>query len=603
MLIRNQSKDRAISSFKTGVKMATTTGGQIIASMLKEEGVEKIFGISDGTYLRFLKGAVDLGIEIVMPRHEAVAAHMAGAYARMTGKLGVCIASNGPGVANMLPGVAVENAEGNRVLLITSSRRFGITYPDRGGAYQVFDQVGVIGAMCKWSCCAVTANRVPELLRKALRKCYEGRPGVVHFDVPESVMNGKTTPVPILKPHQYRRVGPLYPDPELIDTAVYMLATARLPLIHAGSGVIHAQAFSELDRLATLLNSPVTTSWSARGVLPETSHLSWPMIHVKQVNEVRNRADVVLCLGSDVGETDWWGKAPYWAQPADQKWIQVDIDEGILARNRPVDLTVLGDVGVFMRQLLERLEGAKDRINLDRRRSETEKLREEIDKDRMKLDEKLADKSSPMITAHVASVCRQVLDDDAVVVFDGGNAAVWGNFYYQLREPNTQISTPHFGHLGAGVGQALGAAAALPNRQVVCIIGDGAMGFNMQEIETAVRNNLKVIYLVCCDKQWGMVKMSMSFALKPLKTFFMKSLSPEETINTDLREIQFDKLAEAMGAHGERVSAPADLKPAIERCLAAGKCSVIHVDVDPVKHMWAPGLLHFKAMHQEPKGK
>jgi len=129
------------------------------------------------------------------------------------------------------------------------------------------------------------------------------------------------------------------------------------------------------------------------------------------------------------------------------------------------------------------------------------------------------------------------------------------------------------------------------------------MGFNMQEIETAVRNNLKVIYLVCCDKQWGMVKMSMSFALRPLKTFLMKSLSPEETINTDLREIEFDKLAEAMGAHGERVSAPADLKPAIERCLAAGKCSVIHVDVDPVKHMWAPGLLHFKAMHQEPKGK
>jgi len=207
------------------------------------------------------------------------------------------------------------------------------------------------------------------------------------------------------------------------------------------------------------------------------------------------------------------------------------------------------------------------------------------------------------VTAHVASVCRQVFDDNAVVIFDGGNSSVWGNFYYQLREPNTQISTPHFGHLGAGVGQALGAAVALPGRQVVCITGDGAMGFNIQEIETAVRNNLKVIYLVCCDKQWGMVKMNMSFALKPLKTMFMKSLSPEETINTELGEIEFDKLAQAMGAHGERVSRPADLKPAIERCLAAEKCSVIHVDVDPTKHMWAPGLLHFKAMHQEPAGK
>jgi len=571
--------------------------------MLKEEGVERIFGISDGTYLRFLKAAVDLGIEMITPRHETIAAHMAGAYARMTGKLGVCIASSGPGVANMLSGVAVENAEGNRVLLITSSRRFGITYPDRGGAYQCFDQVGVIGAMCKWSCCAPTANRIPELLRKAFRKCYEGRPGVVHFDVPESVINGETKPVPILKPHQYRRVEPIYPDPDQVSKAADMLKAARLPLIHAGSGVIHAQAFGELQTLATLLHAPVTTSWSARGVLPETSHLSWPMIHVKQVNQVRNRADFVLCLGSEVGETDWWGKAPYWSQPSDQKWIQVDIDEGILARNRPVDLAILADVGVFMRQLIERLQDTKDSAVLENRRSETSKLRQDIDKDREKLDEKLSDQSSPMITAHVASVCRQVLDDNAVVVFDGGNTAVWGNFYYQLREPNTQISTPHFGHLGAGVGQALGAAVALPDRQAVCIIGDGAMGFNMQEIETAVRNNLTVIYLVCCDKQWGMVKMSMSFALKPLKTFFMKSLSPEETINTDLAEIKFDKLAEAMGAHGERVSAPGDLKPALERCLAAGKCSVIHVDVDPVKHMWAPGLLHFKAMHQEPKGK
>ena len=583
--------------------MATTTGGNIIASMLKEEGVEKIFGIIDGTYLRLLKSAVDLGMTLITPRHETIAAHMAGAYARMTGKLGVCIASNGPGVANMLSGVAVENAEGNRVLLITSSRRFGISYPDRGGAYQYFDQVGVIKAMCKWSCCASTADRIPELLRKALRKCYEDRPGVVHFDVPESVINGETKPVPILKPHQYRRTEPIYPVPDQVDKAADMLAAVRLPLIHAGSGVIHARAFRELEELATLLHSPVTTSWSARGVLPETSDLAWPMIHVRQVNQIRNRADLVLCLGSEVGETDWWGKAPYWARPADQRWIQVDIDDGVLGRNRPVDLAILADVRVFMRGLIERLQKAGNSMPLDNRRSETAKLREAIDKDRKKLDEKLSDQSSPMVTAHVASVCRQVFDDNAVVVFDGGNTSVWGNFYYQLREPNTQISTPHFGHLGAGVGQALGAAVALPDRQVLCITGDGAMGFNLQEIETAVRNNLKVIYLVCCDKQWGMVKMNMSFALKPLKTLFMKSLKPEETINTELGEIQFDKLAEAMGAHGERVSRPADLKPAIERCLAVGKCSVIHVDVDPTKHMWAPGLMHFKAMHQEPKGK
>jgi acetolactate synthase-1/2/3 large subunit len=159
------------------------------------------------------------------------------------------------------------------------------------------------------------------------------------------------------------------------------------------------------------------------------------------------------------------------------------------------------------------------------------------------------------------------------------------------------------GHLGAGLGQALGAAAAFPDREVFCMIGDGAMGFHPQEIETAVRNDMKVIFLVCSDKQWGMVKLTQSVAVKPMKTMLKKSLSPEETVNTELGEIEWDALARSMGAHGERVSDPAELPDAIARCKEAGSCAVIHVDVHPVKHMWAPGLMHFKAMHQEPKGK
>ena len=157
------------------------------------------------------------------------------------------------------------------------------------------------------------------------------------------------------------------------------------------------------------------------------------------------------------------------------------------------------------------------------------------------------------------------------------------------------------GMLGAGVSQALGAKLAHPARQVYCVIGDGAMGFHPQEIETAVRNKLAVVYLVLCDKQWGMVKMNQQFALKPIKTLVFKSLSPEETINTDLGEIEFDALGRAMGAHGERVRDPRELRGAIERSIASGKCAVIHVDVDPVKHMWAPDLKTFKDMHQEPE--
>ncbi len=584
--------------------MSETSGGEVLARMLQAEGVEKVFGIIDGTYFGFYSSLHKLGIEIVTPRHETCAAHMAGAYARLTGRLGVCMASNGPGVANLLPGLVVENAEGNRVLAITSCRRPQIVYPDRGGAYQAFDQVGAIAHFSKWSHSVVSFDRVAELGRTALRHCYEGRPGVVHLDVPETIMNGRVkAEVPIWKPHQYRRTDAIVPSPEHVKRAAEMLAAAEMPIIHAGSGVIHAGAYDELRRVAELLQSPVTTSWAGRGVLPETSELAVPMAHIKVNHEVRNDADLVLCVGSRLGETDWWGKAPYWRHPSQQQMIQVDTDGHILGANKPAALAVLADAKLFLAALAEQLAPRQGQMNLDARRRKMAKYREAIRSERAKLDEKLEDMAVPMNPAHVAHVCQQVFPEGTVLVADGGNTAVWAMMFHEMRVPNTILSTFKFGMLGAGVAQALGAAIARPGHPVCCIIGDGAMGFHPQEIETAVRNGLRAIYLVLCDKQWGMVKMNQQFALKPIKTLIKKSLGPDETIKADLGEIRFDKLAESMGAHGERVADPRELKPAIERAIASGGPAVIHVDVDPVKHMWAPGLMHFKDMHLEPKGK
>jgi acetolactate synthase-1/2/3 large subunit len=318
---------------------------------------------------------------------------------------------------------------------------------------------------------------------------------------------------------------------------------------------------------------------------------------------VRNDADVVLCVGSRLGETDWWGKAPYWRQPAGQKMIQVDVDGAALGASKPAALAVLADAKVFLAQLAAQLEARAGAMRLEPRKARVAKYAAARRAERAELDKRLEDRAVPMNPAHVAHACQQAFGDDAILVADGGNAAIWALFYHEARVPNTLLSTFKFGMLGAGVAQALGAAAARPERPVCCIIGDGAMGFHPQEIETAIRNGLRVVYLVLCDRQWGMVKMNQQFMLRPLKTLIMKSLGPEETIKADLGEIAFDRLAEAMGAHGERVADPAELGPALERSLAAGKCAVIHVDVDPVKHMWAPGLLHFKKMHEEPAGK
>lgn len=568
-----------------------TSGGKTIAAMLAAEGVDTAFGIVDGSYVQLCASLRDHGIALVTPRHESTAVHMAAAYARITGRLGVCIASNGPGVANALPGVAVEDAEGNRVLLVTSSRRTGITYPDRGGTYQCFDHVGVIGPMAKWSASAQSTARIPELVRSALRACWDGRPGVVHLDVAEDLINGTHEGAAALQsPSEYRRVEPIPAPPGDVDRAAELLVGADLAAIHVGGGVLHAGAWDELGRVAEVLHAPVTTSWSGRGAFVETSPLAWPMPLVEAVDEVHRAADVVLCVGTRLGETDWWAKAPNWAAPERQRVVHVDVEDAALGRNRAVTLGVLADAKAFLAALADRLEGEGHRPS-EAHVQTVSALQQSRDGARRDLDAMLDDTATPMSTAHVAAACNTVFPDDAVAVFDGGNTAVWGHFFHRVRRPNSVLSTPHMGMLGAGAGQALGAAVARPGTPVYCVTGDGAFGMHPQEVETAVRNDLPVVFLVVADRQWGMVKLTQSIAL-----------GGAEAVNADLHEVRYDDLAVSMGAHGERVADPAGLVPALQRCLDAGRCSVVHVDVDPAKHLFAPGLVHFKKMHEEPEG-
>lgn len=584
--------------------MATTTGGEQIARMLAAEGVEVVFGIIDGTYFGLYSRLAENGIRFVTPRHETSAVHMAGAYARLTGRLGVAIASNGPGAANALPGVAVENGEGNRVLLITSWRRSPLVGPDRGGTYQYFDQTAVTKPMTKWSGTVTGFDRVEELARRALRISWTGRPGVVHLSVSENVMNGEVdvADLPSVPPARYRRTDRLAPDPGLVSRAADLLAAAEAPTIHAGSGVLHSRATAELRAVAEILRAPVTTSWAARDVIDERSDLSAPMQCTDVVNRARTEADVVLVIGSRLGETDWWGKPPYWRSSFEQQMIQVDVDDEILGLNKPVDLPILADAREFLRMLVAELEVRDFTDAIADREALLIGYRDERDAHRAILDTARLEVGSPMHSSHVAAICREVLEDDAVLVVDGGNTAVWAQTYHEVRVPHTLLSTYKFGMLGAGIPQALGAKVAHPERQVVCVTGDGAFGFHPQEIETAVREELPIIVLVLSDRAWGMVKITQEFTIDAERTLRDGGLPPEENIKTDLGEIQCDLLAQAMGARGERVSHPDDLRAALLRALDSNQPSVIHVDVDPKAHKFAPNLMVFKDMHQEPAG-
>ena len=584
--------------------MAAMTGGELVARMLAAEGVDTVFGIIDGTYFGFYSSLRKVGITLITPRHESTALHMAGAYSRATGRLGVAMASNGPGVANALPGVAVEQGEGHRVLLITSARRTGISYPERGGTFQYFDQVASISGMSKQSQAVPSHERVPEMLRRALRTSFTGRPGVVHIDIPENIMN---TDSPygegeIRPPHTYRRVTRTAADAAQVQQVADMLLRAQRPLIHSGFGAIHASAFDEVREVAEVLGAPVVTSWAGRGILPESHPQMVAMPFIEANKALRNNADLVMVLGSRVGETDWWGKAPYWGRPGQTHTIQVDIDDATLGGTRAIDVAVLADIKVFMGALLVELQ----RRTPASRQSDTWSAM--IAEQRASLAKKA---SKPvkhgLHPGKVAGSMQGLVPSDSLWVFDGGNTAVWSHFYHRTSGVNTVFTTFKFGMLGAGVGQALGVQVAHPDRRVVALMGDGAMGMHPQEIETAVRNHLPVIFVVFVDQQWGMVKMNQQFALKPVKTVTKKMLSnsalgPEETINADLGPIRWDEMARAMGGFGAYVSRDGELEPAVGEALASGKPAIIHVEVDPVVHMWAPALRDFKDMHGEPKG-
>ena len=578
-------------------------GGEIIAKMLAKEGIDTVFGIIDGTYFGFYSTLHEYGIRLITPRHESIGAHMAGAYYRLTGKIGVCMASNGPGVANILPGITVENAEGNRVLLVTSWRRPQISHPDRGGAYQYFEQMETIKNVAKWSATVNQVERIPEIMRKALRELWKGRPGVVHVDVPENFMNAQIeNEPPIWEPYQYRRIHRIYPPPELVEEAADLLIESEYPFIHAGTGIVHARAFEELREVAELLSVPVTTSWGARGALREDSRYSVPLPYVDVLLNVRTESELVLILGSRIGETDFWGKSPYWGDPFEQKVIHVDVDDSTLGMNKPATLNILADIKTFLQLLIKEIKKRGDKIPKEKREKRIDQLVEMKEKGRELYNEKLKIEKVPMITAHVPVVAREILGDEAICISDGGDTAMWAQIYQELKVPNTLISTFKFGMLGAGVGQTLGACVANPEKKVFCMIGDGAMGFHMQEIETAVRNGLKPVFLVVSDKQWGMAKLTQEMTIDQNTTMIEKKLPKDKLINTDFAEIKWDELAESMGAFGARARTPEELREALKKAIASEKCAVIHVEVDPVEHKWPPGLMAFRLMHQEPQG-
>ncbi len=570
--------------------MNTMMGADLLVQCLIQENVRFVFGIPGGQLCPILDAirrfGADEGLQFVMTRHEQAAAHMADAYARVTGAPSVCLGTVGPGAADLVPGVYPAWADSIPMVVLTAQNQTWKSYPERG-SMQSLDQLGLFAPIVKWSARVTHWQRIPELTQRAFRVAVSGRPRPVHLDlhvdalmapVDETALTFRPSP-----PDRYRPVrGPVAPA-ELIEAAARLLAEAERPLIHPGGGALRSGAWAEVRELAEYLSAPVTTSQGACGVLPEDHPLclipgGYGALGAQAV------ADVILLVGGRLGDVDFWGQPPFWGEPEAQKLIQIDIEPENVGLNRPVDLALVGDARATLRALVEAVKRQTSPVP---ERPDMTEYRATQEAWLAQFQEGANSNKRPIHPLRLVRDVRAFFPRQAITVVDGGNTTLWAHYLNRVYEPRSFLWAADSGHLGTGLPYAIGARLARPDRPVYAICGDGSFGLNIQELETAARLKLPIVVVVVNDRQWGMIKAAQMAAYDA------------RYIGVDFDDVRYDQVAKAMGCWGERVEDPRDITPALERAVASGKPAVLDVVVDPWVNLTPPDLENLDAVWME----
>ena len=555
--------------------MAIISGGELLARAMAIEGVEFVFGLPSPESDPLLARMSAHGIRFVPVRHEAAGVHMAEGLYKTTGRVSAVLGNPGPGSANLLPGVITALHEGVPVLVVTTQHRLGLVYPSSPATFQGQDQLDVFRPTVKWGAPILEWGRIPEVLRLAFREMWRGRPGPVHVEVPAPVLyaEGEESSVTMPAPTRYRGTGPQASASQLVEAAT-LLATARRPIVFAGSGVDRAGANDALVRVVELLNCPVLSSMAGRSVI-RRDHPNHVVGFGAAGDEARRAADVMLIVGSRVGNLDLpYDK--YWGDPSEQRVIQIDVDPRSLGVSRPVDVAILADARDALEGLAECLEAAGvargDPDELARLRA--------LD------DRALADQAGPILgwagpgihPAHAAGTVGAVFGPDAIYTVDGGNTSLWAYAMLPSTRPNSYHSILEFGMLGTGIPAAIGAKLGAPERVVVCVTGDGAAGFNVMELQSAAREGVALTVVVFAEGSWSMEE-------------YNELAQYGQTYGTTQGDVRWDVVAQGLGCHGEFVDRIEDLEPALRRALAYDGPSLVCVKTDHDANLAVPAAM------------
>lgn len=569
--------------------MTTFSVGELLVRCLKAEGVELMTGIIDGAHIPIVAHTPKYGIRYINAHHEEAAVHIAEGYARVARRPGVVIANPACGTGNMLAGLVSAHGEGHPIVAIGTTRARRFSDPNRGGAWQAADTESMARPITKYAATVRQWERIPEMVRAAFRAAMTGRPGPAFLALADELLLQQIDEheIPPIYPAERYRVSHMGSgDPASIERAAELLASASRPYIHAGKGAHWADAGGEVVALGELLAAPMSSSMGARGVIPEDHPQFFHPFDMNGTCMARREADVVLVVGARLGEYDGWGLPPAWGDPAQQTTIQIDSDPMSIGINRPVDLPIVADAKAALTALLDAarqcLKSRADPPSLDKYRAKSA----EVAALGMAYVGETA--RSGVNPAQMIMGIRQFFPPDAVTVLDGGNTTLIGVAFHPILRANSHIYSVKMGYLGTGLPFGIGAKLAMPERSVCVITGDGALGFNIMELETAAREQLPIVVVVAVDDAWGMEKTA----------FIAQGLGPREWANRgiEITPVRYDGVAQSMACHGEYVDHVEQLQPALERAVKSGKPAVIHVQVDHDLNARPPGWEQFRKM-------
>ena len=534
-------------------------GGEAIIESLKNMGVKTIFGYPGGQTIPFYDMLYDSDMDHILVRHEQCAAHAADGYARASGKVGVCLATSGPGATNLVTGIATAYMDSSPIIAITGQVPTHLIGND---AFQEADIIGITMPIVKHSYQPKDPDLIPSMIKSSFEIASTGRPGPIIIDVPKEVQEGELT----------------HFDDSLIETPGYnpttkgnirqirkardLIREAKRPIILAGAGVIISNACCELNKLAHTIKAPVMTSLLGKGAIDETDELALGMIgmHGRKVsNDSVNEADLLIAIGVRFSDRTT-GRLDSFVP--DTKVIHIDIDPAEIGKNVHVDLPIVGDARNVLESLNKALEGHETSNDVNN-------WVEMIKQRKQDLIPRVTYDDVPLKPQTVIKEISEVLTPESILTTDVGQNQMWAAHFYDTQKPRKFISSGGLGTMGFGFPSAIGAKVACPDDPVVSVNGDGGFLMVCQELATVREYDIPVVAIVLENRTLGMVYQWQSLLYNERHSQTLLGNSPD-----------FVKLAESFGVNAVRITKPGETKEALSKAIKDNEPILLNVVID-----------------------